>query len=73
MRSAVLAGLGVALLPDFVVEKELSERSLKVLLPTAELAPVVAHALYRVENRASPRIAAVIRHLRATIPMARER
>jgi DNA-binding transcriptional LysR family regulator len=70
-RSAALAGLGVAILPDFVVAKELSERELKALLPTAELAPVSAHALYRVENRGSPRIDAVVRHLRASIPMAR--
>ncbi len=70
VRSAALAGLGLAILPDFVVEKELSERSLKVLLPTAELAPVAAHALYRVENRSNPRIDAVIRHLRATVPLA---
>ncbi|MEI9936071.1 MAG: LysR family transcriptional regulator [Pseudomonadota bacterium] len=69
IRTAALAGLGVAILPDFVVEKELSERSLKALLPNTALAPVAVHALYRVENRGSPRIDAVIRHLRATVPM----
>jgi len=71
IRSAALAGLGLAILPDFVVEKELGDRSLKAVLPDAELAPVAAHALYRVENRGSPRIDAIIRHLRATVPMAR--
>jgi DNA-binding transcriptional LysR family regulator len=72
VRSAALAGLGLAILPDFVVEKELAERSLKQLLPNSELAPVAAHALYRIENRGSPRIEAVIAHLRATIPLGRK-
>ncbi|HEY0469067.1 MAG TPA: LysR family transcriptional regulator [Polyangiaceae bacterium] len=71
VRSAALAGLGLAILPDFVVEKDLSERNLKPLLQNVEIAPVAAHALYRVENRGSPRIDAVIRHLRATVPMTR--
>ena len=71
VRSAALAGLGLAILPDFVVENEIGDRSLKAVLPGAELAPVAAHALYRVENRGSPRIDAVIRHLRTSIPMAR--
>jgi len=70
VRAAALAGLGVAILPNFVVAQQLSDRSLKVLLSSAELTPVSAHALYRVEHRGNPRFDAIIRHLRQTVPLA---
>ncbi len=68
-RAAAIAGLGVAILPDFVVAEALAERTLKALLPACQLAPVSAQALYRVENRGTPRIEALLRHLRATVPL----
>ena len=69
VKSAVVAGVGIAILPDFVVENALADRSLRAPLPEALLASVAAHALYRVEGRGSPRIEAVLAHLRATLPL----
>ena len=70
LRAAAVAGVGIAVLPDFVVEAALEDRSLRALLPEARLAPVVAHALYRVENRGAPRVDAIVAHLRTTMPLA---
>jgi len=70
VRTAVLAGMGVSILPDFVVAEALQARTLKALLTEAELAPVSAEALYRVESRGLPRIEALLRHLRASLPLA---
>jgi DNA-binding transcriptional LysR family regulator len=67
--AAARAGIGLAVLPDFVVAEDLADRTLKALLPDATLAPVTAHALYRIEARGSARIEAVIRHLRGTMPL----
>lgn len=70
IRAAAVAGLGVALLPDFVVTSELDAGALRALLPAATIAPVMAHALYRIEARGTPRIDAIVAHLRATVPLA---
>jgi len=70
IRDAVVAGLGLGLLPEFVVVSALSARTLRVVLPRAKLRPVTVHALYRTELRGSRRIQAVIAHLRATMPLA---
>lgn len=70
IRAAVLAGLGIALLPDFVVANDLHTGALRALLPAAELRPVMAHAIYRIESRGTPRIDAIVAHLRATVPLA---
>jgi DNA-binding transcriptional LysR family regulator len=69
VREAAVAGLGLALLPDFVVAEEILARRLQRVLPGATLAPVTAHALYRVEQRGSPRIEALLTHLRSTLPL----
>lgn len=69
VREAVFAGVGIAILPDFVVHEALASGALKRLLPEAGLAPATAHALYRREARGASRIDAVVRHLRATMPL----
>ncbi|MDI1475930.1 LysR family transcriptional regulator [Polyangium sp. y55x31] len=68
IRSAVEAGLGIAAFPDFVVKDAMADGSLRVLLPEATLPLVPVYALYRIENRGSPRIDAIASHLRATLP-----
>jgi len=68
VHAAVLAGLGLAILPDFVVGDALRDGSLKQILPRARLAPVTSHALYRVEQRGMPRIEAVLGYLRGCLP-----
>lgn len=67
--TAVREGLGIAVLPDFVVDRDLANGALKQILPTAQLAPVTAHALYRQEQRGVRRIEAVIAHLKETVPL----
>ncbi|MEY4576920.1 MAG: hypothetical protein RL701_1623 [Pseudomonadota bacterium] len=69
VRAAAYAGLGIAILPDFVVAKELETRELQIVLPKASLTPATAHALYRSELRGVPRVAAVLEHLRRTLPL----
>lgn len=68
VREAVLADLGLALLPSFVVATQLASGALKSVLPRAKLAPVTSHALYRVEQRGSPRIRAVLGYLQRALP-----
>ncbi len=70
IRDAAIAGIGYANLPEFVVSDALANGTLKRVLPRTEIAPVNVHALYRVEMRGTPRIEAVIAHLRATLPTA---
>ena len=69
VQAAVRAGIGLAVLPDFVVARDLEDRTLTALLPDATLAAVTAHALYRIEVRGSARIEAVIRHLQRTMAL----
>lgn len=68
VREAVLADLGLALLPNFVVAAHLSSGALKAVLPNAKLAAVTSHALYRVEQRGTPRIQAVLGYLQRALP-----
>jgi DNA-binding transcriptional LysR family regulator len=68
IRAAVRAGLGLAVLPRFVVDEDLEAQTLKRVLPELGLAPVQAHAIQRIEARGSPRLDAVIAHLKATVP-----
>jgi DNA-binding transcriptional LysR family regulator len=70
VQAAARAGLGIAILPDFVVGSDLKSRTLRAVLPSATLAPVTAHALYRIESRGTARIEAVVRHLRTTMPFS---
>ncbi|HYP88794.1 MAG TPA: LysR family transcriptional regulator [Polyangiaceae bacterium] len=70
VREAVLADLGLAVLPDFVVTSQLESGALKQVLPATKLTPVTSHALYRVEQRGTPRIQAVLRYLQRAVPFA---
>lgn len=67
IRSAVVGGLGLAILPDFTVHAELAAGTVRRLLPNAPLSKISTHALYRVEAKGLPRIEAVVAHLRATL------
>ncbi|HEY4180323.1 MAG TPA: LysR family transcriptional regulator [Kofleriaceae bacterium] len=68
IRDAAIAGLGIAVLPDFVTAEAIEAGSLKPILASSTVAPVQAHALYRIEARGNPRIDAVLAHLRDTLP-----
>ena len=68
VREAAVADLGLAVLPSFVVAQQLEAGTLKAVLPSAKLAPVTSHALYRVEQRGTPRIQAVLAYLQRALP-----
>ncbi|MFC4158806.1 LysR family transcriptional regulator [Chitinimonas lacunae] len=54
LREAALAGLGVAMLPDFLVEREIAAGRLQALLPAWSPPGIAAYALY-VPDRRLPR------------------
>jgi DNA-binding transcriptional LysR family regulator len=68
LRGAALDGLGIALLPDWLVEGDVAAGGLRQLLRDYRTSPVVVYALYRTELRGTPRILALIEHLKAHVP-----
>lgn len=68
-RAAALAGLGIATLPDFIVEEEVRRGALKKIDLGAELAPIPVYAVVRADARKLPRIRAVVEHLAQTLPL----
>ena len=67
VRAAVIAGLGLAVLPHFVVADELETGSLRVILPGAPIAPMPVCAVYRADLRGAAKVEAFVSHLRATL------
>jgi DNA-binding transcriptional LysR family regulator len=65
LRDAALAGLGLALLPAWLVRDALTEGRLRAVLDGYESRPSPVFALYRVDLRHVARVRAVIEHLRA--------
>jgi DNA-binding transcriptional LysR family regulator len=64
LRDLCLAGLGVALLPDWLVREDLSAGRLRHVLPALASPEVPVSALYRVERRGWPRLRPVLDALR---------
>jgi DNA-binding transcriptional LysR family regulator len=62
-RDAALAGLGIALLPDWVAEDAIRRGDLRVLLSDYEGPRVELLAVHRVELRNVPRVRAVIDYI----------
>ncbi|MDC0721428.1 LysR family transcriptional regulator [Nannocystis bainbridge] len=67
LRDAAVAGLGVALLPDWLVAQELAAGQLRAILPQWTTAGASVAALYRVELRGTPRVRAFVEHLRGAL------
>ncbi|MFY0538871.1 LysR family transcriptional regulator [Nannocystis pusilla] len=67
LRDAAVAGLGVALLPDWLVAPELAAGKLRAILPQWTTAGASVAALYRVELRGTPRVRAFVEHLRGAL------
>ncbi len=63
LRDACVAGLGVALLPAWLVADDRARGDLTALLEGFTTPPTRAYALHRVELRASPRVRAFVEHL----------
>jgi len=64
LRELCLAGLGVALLPLWLVQTDLAEGRLRHVLPDLASPEVPVSALYRVEQRGWPRLRPVLDALR---------
>ncbi len=67
LRDAALAGVGIALLPEWLVKGDVAAGRLKQLLPEAETAATPLIALHRTEHRSSAKIRAVVDHLRGAV------
>lgn len=65
LREGALAGLGLALLPAWLVGEDLARGALRAVLTEWTVAPVTAIALYRAELRGAARVRALLEHLRA--------
>ncbi|XYI02764.1 LysR family transcriptional regulator [Sorangium sp. So ce1128] len=68
-RDAVKAGLGIALVPEFVASRDLAGGSLVRLLPDVELPVVRATALYTRAARRSVALRALLDYLLASRPI----
>jgi DNA-binding transcriptional LysR family regulator len=63
LRDAALAGLGLALLPDWLVESDIAAGTLRRVLPQVRSTAVSISALFRAEARGAPRIRAFVEHV----------
>lgn len=65
MRDAAIAGLGLAILPLFLVAPALRDGRLRVVLPEAAPLPDTVHAVYPPARHVPPKVRALIEHLAA--------
>lgn len=63
LREGALAGLGIALLPDWLVANDVAAGRLKLLLRSYSAQPTTVSAVHRTELRGEPRVKAFIDHL----------
>ncbi|HEY2735099.1 MAG TPA: LysR family transcriptional regulator [Polyangiales bacterium] len=66
LRQLALAGAGIALLPEWLVDRDLAQRSLRRVLSDWRIAPPTVYAIHRTAQRGAPRVRAFIDHLFAT-------
>jgi DNA-binding transcriptional LysR family regulator len=65
LRDAALAGAGIALVPDWLVARDVAAGRLRVLLAGYESEPTTVNAVFRRELRSSPRVRALLSVLTA--------
>lgn len=68
LRELAIAGLGIALLPDWLVGNDLAAGRLRRVLPALASPEVPVSALYRVEQRGWPRLRPILDALREGFP-----
>jgi DNA-binding transcriptional LysR family regulator len=56
IRDAALAGLGIAYLPSFLVEKDLADKRLRRVLPDLQAEDVTVSAIYPTRRLLEPRV-----------------
>jgi DNA-binding transcriptional LysR family regulator len=64
IRDAALQHVGLALLPEWLVEDDLKRGRLRILLPQWEFERTQVNALHRVELRGTSRVRIFVEHLR---------
>lgn len=67
MRGAAVAGLGLLMVPEFIVADALRSGTLTRVLPGCRPVPTALHALYPRDRHGSPRIRAIVEHLAAAM------
>ncbi len=67
MRGAAVAGLGLLMVPEFIVADALRSGTLARVLPGCRPVPTALHALYPRDRHGSPRIRAIVEHLVAAM------
>lgn len=67
LRDAAVAGVGVAVLPEWLVAPELASGALRTILSAWTCPRVSLSALYRVELRGDARVRALVEHLRGAL------
>lgn len=60
LLTLALEGLGIALLPDWLVKDDIAAGHLQRLLPDWSSAPIAAWAIHRAELRGNPRVTAFL-------------
>jgi DNA-binding transcriptional LysR family regulator len=63
LRDGAVSGLGLAILPDWLVAEDVREKRLKIILGGYELAPVIVTGVHRAELRGEARVRALLDHL----------
>ncbi len=72
LRQFALAGLGIAVLPEWLIDADVREGRLRRLLPGWRNGPSYTHAFHRVELRGSTRVRALIEALGTSPAEARK-
>jgi DNA-binding transcriptional LysR family regulator len=67
MRNAAISGLGLVLLPEFIVAAALREATLVRVLPGCRPVQTALHALYPRDRQGSPRVRSVVDSLAAAM------
>jgi len=63
LREAAIAGMGVILQPDFLLEDALADGRLVRVLPEWEAAPIGIFAVYTSRSHLAPKVRSFIDHL----------
>ena len=60
IREAAISGLGIALLPSFIVDRAISDGKLKVILKDYQKSPVYLYAIYSSKKNTSAKVVAFV-------------
>lgn len=70
LHDAVAGGAGIAVLPAFRCTKDLRAKRLERVLPAWQIPPQPVHAVYPSGRHLSPKVKAMLEHLRQRAPIA---